>query len=144
MRSAPYPELVDDAYVELTAADLAHRWRERTVLESVDEAIAYAGDAEEYATPESALRWQLKLAWSDLDDARSSALNGRWSIKCEQQVAQIIGLTRLVGPTPWEAIPVDLLLDGVYERIHEVIGVSTPLTDDDRRRCRELKERRHR
>jgi len=136
--------LVDDAYVELTAADLAHRWRERTLLESVDEAIVYAGDTEEYATPDSALRWQLRLAWSDLEDARRSALNGRWSIKCEHAVTQIIGLTRLVGPTQWDEVSVDLILDGVYERIHAAIDTPTPLTDEDRRRCREVKERRYR
>lgn len=134
----------NEDYVELTAADLAHRWRERPLLEYVDEAIAYAGDTEEYATPESALRWQLQLAWSDLDDARRSALNGRWSIKCEHAVTQIVGLTRLVGPTPWEAIPVDLILDGIYELIHEAIGTPSPLSDEDRQRVREVLERRTR
>jgi hypothetical protein len=135
---------MDGDYVELTAADLAHRWRERTVLESVDEAVAQAGAAEEYATPESALRWLLQLAWDDLQSARREALNGRWSINCDGQVTRIIGLTRLVGPTPWEQVSVDLILDGVYERIHEAIGTPTPLSEEDRRRAREVKERRYR
>lgn len=129
-------------YVELTAADLAHRWRDRTVLESVDEAIAAAGSTEEYATPDSALRWLLELAWSDLQSARHQALNGRWSIDCDGQVCRIIGLTRLVGPLPWENVQVDLILDGIYERIHEAIGTPTPLSDADRARAREVKERR--
>ncbi len=129
-------------YVELTAADLAHRWRERTVLESVDEAVAEAGATEEYATPESALRWLLELAWSDLQSARLNALNGRWSMDCDGQVDRIIGLTRLAGPLPWEHVSVDLILDGVYERIHEAIGTPTPLSDDDRRRARAVKDRR--
>jgi hypothetical protein len=131
-------------YVELTPADLAHRWRERTVLESVDEAIANADSTEEYATPEAAMRWLLKLAWDDLQRSRREAINGRWSMACDHHVDRIIGLTRLVGPVPWEEIQVDLLLDGIYERIHEAIGHPTPLSDDDRRRAREVLERRAR
>lgn len=132
----------NDDYVELTAADLAHRWRERTVLESVDEAIAFAGSTEEYATPDSALRWLLTLAWGDLQSARHHALNGRWSIDCDGQVCRIVGLTRLVGPLSWENVDVDLILDGVYERIHETLGTPTPLSDEDRQRARAVKERR--
>jgi hypothetical protein len=130
-------------YVELTAADLAHRWRERTVLESTDEAVAQAGATEEYATPDSALRWLLVLAWGDLQSTRERALNGRWSIACDDQVCRIIGLTRLVGPLSWECVAVDLILDGIYERIHEAIGTPTPLSDDDRQRARAVIERRN-
>jgi hypothetical protein len=127
-------------YVELTAADLAYRWRERTLIESVDEAVAECAEGEEYATPESALRWLLVLAWHDLEDARRSAINGRWSMACGGQVARIVGLTRLVGPLPWEEVPVPLLLDGVYERVHEAIGTPTPLSDDDRRRAQAVRD----
>lgn len=128
-------------YVELTAADLAHRWRERTVLESVDEAILYAGSTEEYATPDEALRWLLNLAWDELQSARRRAVNGRWSMECDGQVCRIVGLTRLVGPLSWEHIQVQLILDGVYERIHEAIGTPTPLSDDDRRRAQAVQDR---
>lgn len=130
--------------VELTAADLAYRWRERTVLESVDEAIVEAGRTEEYATPDSALRWMLHLAWSGLQSARYEARNGKWSIACDHRVSQIVGLTRLVGPLSWEVVSVDLILDGVYERIHEAIGTPTPLSDDDRRRAQAVMDRRTR
>jgi hypothetical protein len=54
----------------------------------------------------------------------------------------IIGLTRLVGPLAWEHVSVDLILDGIYERIHEAIGTPTRLSGDDRRRAREVKDRR--
>lgn len=132
---------VGEDYMELTAEDLRHRWRERTVLESVDEAVARAGLTEEYATPDSALRMLLELAWSDLQSARREALNGRWSMRCDEQACRIIGLTRLVGPLSWEHVQVDLILDGVYERIHESIGIPTPLSDDDRQRAREVAQR---
>lgn len=126
---------------ELTEADLAHRWRERTLRESVDEAIVFAGEAEEYATADSALRWLLQLAWGDLQSARSSALNGRWSIECEYLVCRIVGLTKLVGPTGWGDVPVNLILDGVYEQVHEAVGIPVLLSESDRRRAREVKER---
>lgn len=132
-----------EEWVELTAANLSHRWRERTVLEHVDEAVAAAGTTEEYATPDSALRWLLALAWDDLQKVRHDALNGRWSMECDNQVGRIIGLTRLVGPLSWDNINVDLILDGIYERIHEAIGTPTPLSDHDRRQARDVKERRN-
>jgi hypothetical protein len=134
----------DGEYVELTAADLAHRWRERTLIEYVDEAVAETAQADEYATPDSALRWLLKLAWDDLREERSRAANGRWSIACDGQVSRIVGLTRLVGPLSWEHVSVHLILDGVYERIHEKMGMPTPLSDDDRRRAAEVRDGRWR
>lgn len=132
---------MSDDYVELTAADLAFRWRERTLLESVDEAVAEAGSAEEYATSDSALRWLLQLAWGDLAEARRNALNGRWSINCDGHVCRIVGLTRLVGPLSWECVNIDLILDGVYERVHGAMGMPQPLSADDRRRVVAVKER---
>jgi hypothetical protein len=89
------------------------------------------------------LRWLLQLAWGELQSARHEALNGRWSMRCDDLVDRIIGLTRLVGPLPWEEIQVDLLLDGIYERIHESIGTPTPLSDEDRRRAQAVRDRRH-
>ena len=132
-------------YVELTAADLTYRWRERTVLESVAESVAeHTGKNTdtEYETPESALRWLLVLSWSDLQEARRNAIDGKWSIACDGYVSRIVGLTRLVGPTPWEQISVDLILDGVYELIHDAMGNPTPLSADDRRRAQAVMDRR--
>lgn len=129
--------------VELTAADLAERWRLRSPFEYIDEAAAEpVGD--EYATPDAALRWTLQLAWSDLGQARSRALNGRWSIECENVVHQIVGLTSLVGPLDWGHVAADLILDGWFERIHAAAGHPTPLTEADRARARALLNRRAR
>lgn len=129
-------------YVRLTAADLAWRWRSRSALESAEEAVAGAGKTEEYATSESALRWLLTLAWGELQIARDSALDGRWSINCDGLVERIVGLTRLIGPLEWEHVNVDLILDGVYERVHEAMGMPTPLSDENRRRAQSVKDRR--
>lgn len=131
-----------DDYVELTAADLAHRWRERSLAEYVDEAVRLPLDEEDWATPEAALRSLLRRTWGDLQAARGRANRGVWSMECDWLVQRIIGMTRLVGPVPWEEIQVDLLLDGIYERVHEAAGTPTPLTEDDRARAREVLERR--
>lgn len=134
-------EPIEAEYVELTPEDVAFRYRERTLRESVDEAIA-ASDIDEYVTPESALRWLLTLAWSDLQTARHTAINGRWSIACDSHVNRIIGLTSLVGPISWEEIQVDLILDGIYEQIHGAIGTPTPLTNDEHLQAQWIKDRR--
>lgn len=131
----------DHDYVELTVADLAYRWRARTVLECArDTASEPAG--EEYATTDTALRWLLQVAWADLQSARRSALNGQWSMDCDAQVARIVGLTKLTGPLSWEHVSVDLILDGLYEQIHEAMDMPTPLTDDDRRRAQDVMDAR--
>lgn len=109
------------------------------MLESIDEAVAVAKSAKEFATPESALRRLLLLAWNDLQGARSRAINGCWSVRCDDCIHRIVVLTRIVGPVSWDEIDVDLVLDGVYERVHESIGTPTPLADDDRRRARDVK-----
>jgi hypothetical protein len=131
---------VSGDYVELSPADLADRWRERTVLECVDEAVAGAVDAKEYETPDAAMRWLLGLAWGDLAEACGMALNGRWSLRCDYAVHRIIVLTLLIGPQSWESVSVDLILNGVYERVHEKAGCPTPIPEDDRRRAREVQE----
>jgi len=129
-------------YVELTAADLAERWRPKTLNESVDQAMNEYNDQEEYATADAALRHLLACAWNELQNARRSALNGSWSMQCDFAVHKIMGLTDLVGPIDWGEVQVDLILDGMYERIHERAGYPTPLTDLDRARAREVLERR--
>lgn len=72
---------------------------------------------------DDAARWELALLWNDLHDARGYAANGEWSIKCDGLLSRIQVFTRLVGPTPWEEIPIPLLEDGTYQRIHAEMGV---------------------
>ena len=84
-----------------------------------------SGSEDEYdaRTLDAAARWELELLWNDLHDARQSAANGEWSIRCDGLAARIRMFTKLVGPTPWEKIPIRLLEDGVYQRIHAGMGV---------------------
>jgi hypothetical protein len=75
-------------------------------------------------TLEDAARWELVLLWDDLDRARREALNGEWSMGCDGAVERIRMFTRLVGPTPWEQIQIPLLENGIYQRIHEELGIA--------------------
>lgn len=109
---------------------------------AVARAVALAGPAsenDEYASPESALRWMLALAWGDLTMARHNAHNNVWSLDCDDRVARIVGLSRLVGPLPWGEVDVELILDGIYEQIHERMGTPTPLSELDWVRVREVR-----
>jgi hypothetical protein len=127
---------------ELTPAGLAHRWRERTLQESVAESVERAGEATEYATADDACRWLLQLAWHELEEARRAAIDGKCSMRCDGVVAQIVGLTKLVGPIGWGSVSVYLVLDGIYEQIHEAVGTPTLLSDDDRARALKVKGKR--
>jgi hypothetical protein len=101
-------------------------------------AEAFPSLRSEYLTAESALRWLLELAWSDLEIARGQAGNGCWSIGCDNQLARIVGLTRLAGPLPWQFVPLTLILDGIYERVHAALGHPTPLSNAEREQCARL------
>lgn len=72
---------------------------------------------------EGAAREELEFLWDDLHNARSTAANGEWSIRCDDLVHRIGALTRHVGPTHWEKIQIPLLEDGVYQRIHADIEI---------------------
>lgn len=72
-----------------------------------------------------ACRRELVMLWSDLDTARRNAIRpGTWTIQCENLEYRIVKLTKLVGPTPWEKIQITLLELGIYQRIHEKLGIS--------------------
>lgn len=81
----------------------------------------------ELETLREALRGELYFLWRDLDQAIQTAINGKWSMHCDSLVERIKGITKLVGPTPWEEILLPLLEQGVYQRIHAEIGVDAPV-----------------
>lgn len=68
------------------------------------------------------VREELDDLWSDLQEARLRAANGRWSMECDHVQSRIEKLTRLVGPTQWESVPLRLVEDGLYQRIHLDLG----------------------
>lgn len=75
--------------------------------------------------------------WDQLIDARRSSRSGVWSIACDGIVHRVAWLTKLTQkPTGWGDVPVELVLDGTFEAIHEAIGMPTPLTDEDRARAK--------
>lgn len=94
---------------------------------------------DEPQTLEDAARQELAMLWSDLTNARRSALNGVWSIRCENVAYRIVMLSRFVGPTSWQDVDVDLLLDGVYAKVYDEAGIDYPPIDWDR--VREVKDR---
>jgi hypothetical protein len=79
---------------------------------------------------EEVAREELSLLWGDLHRARQSAINGRWSIQCDHLVERIKALTPLVGPTPWDEIQIPLLEHGIYQRVHEELGVTVNVDMD--------------
>lgn len=72
---------------------------------------------------EAAVRAELAYLWNDLNEAVRSAINGHWSIRCDSVVDRIKTLIRLVGATPWGEVPMTLLETGLYQRIHEELGI---------------------
>lgn len=91
-----------------------------------------------------ACRKELRSLWHDLDHAVRSALNGTWSMGCDDVTHRIKRLTRLVGPTPWEAIQITLLESGVYQRIHAELGIEVTVDMDQVAEVRERIEDRRR
>ncbi len=91
----------------------------------------------ELETLRSALRDELSYLWTDLQTARRDALRGGWSMHCDWIVERIKTITPLVGPTPWTGLDIELIEDGVYQRIHEEIGVEAPYDEEGVRKHRE-------
>jgi hypothetical protein len=91
----------------------------------------------ELETLRDALAEELSFLWTDLQSARREALNGKWSMGCEWFEERIKTLTPLVGPTPWEKLDIELIEDGVYQRIHEEIGIDAPYDEEGVRKHRE-------
>jgi hypothetical protein len=87
-------------------------------------------------TLRSALRNELACLWTDLQTARRAAINGQWSMHCDWFEERIKAITPLVGPTPWTELDIQLVEDGVYQRIHAEIWVDAPYDEDGVRKHR--------
>lgn len=73
---------------------------------------------------QAAVRGELADLWCDLHRAQSYAINGKWSMACDNLEERIKLLTPLVGATPWDEIQIPLLENGVYQRIHADLGIA--------------------
>lgn len=91
----------------------------------------------ELETLRSTLRDELSYLWTDLQTARRAAYRGGWSMHCEWIAERIKTITPLVGPTPWTELDIELIEDGVYQRIHAEIGVDAPYDEGGVRKHRE-------
>ena len=91
----------------------------------------------ELETLRNALRDELSCLWTDLQTARRSAYKDGWSMHCDWIVERIKTITPLVGPTSWRQLDIGLIEDGVYQRIHEEIGVAAPYDEEGVRNHRE-------
>jgi hypothetical protein len=78
----------------------------------------------EIDTLKKAIREELGCLWSDLHDAQQSGIRTDWSIKCINLAERITDLTKLVGPTPWDEVPLPVLENGVYQRVLASIGIT--------------------
>lgn len=87
------------------------------------------------ATLTDAARAELEQLWGDLAAHRRYAHNGVWSVGCENKAYRIVALSRLVGALPWGQVDVDVLLDGLYERLHTEAGIAYPAIDWERVRA---------
>jgi hypothetical protein len=79
-------------------------------------AVADAAE-EEPASLAEAARAELAELWTDLEHEMTFAMNGRWSMACDNRVRRIIVLSRLVGAIGWAQIPCTLLLDRTWQGV---------------------------
>lgn len=89
-----------------------------------------------------AAREELNDLWHDLMRDIREAINGQWSMACDGTVHRIKRLTPLVGPTPWDTVPIPLLESGLYQRIHAELGIDAPVDMERVAKTRERINRR--
>ncbi|HTE56989.1 MAG TPA: hypothetical protein VK698_39320 [Kofleriaceae bacterium] len=86
-------------------------------------------------------REELACLWGDLEIARRSAINGTWSVSCDDITQRIKDLTAAVGPTPWDEIQIPLLELGIYQRIHAELDIDAPEVQPDMDRVAKVRAR---
>lgn len=86
-------------------------------------AVAAAGE-QPPADLSAAVAEELVALWSDLGEAIRRAADRSWSVECDGLVVRIVMLSRLTAATPWQWIPVPLLVRGVYQGLLESAGIA--------------------
>lgn len=90
----------------------------------LQEAIDSA-DSEPWISLEDAAVDELMRLWGDLHAAMRDARDGCWSVACEGVARRIAVLTRALSrATRWQEVDVDLLENGIYQRMHDLMGIS--------------------
>lgn len=113
---------------------------EAAVRESIENRDSPTGEDDEDHDP---IKWVLSSLWTDLQHARTfRAINGVWAMACDDIVFRILALTPICGPTPWENVSIDLIEDGIYQKVHEMAGIEYPPIDYGR--VAEVRARRSR
>ncbi len=93
---------------------------------------AELGNAEDYPNDlTDAAQAELEHLWRDLHHARQFFGNGVWSMQCDNLAYRIVMLSRPVGALHSDKVQVDLVLDGLYERLHREAGIEHPPIDWD-------------
>lgn len=101
--------------------------RTRELQEAIDSA-----DYEGFTTLGEAAADELMRLWGDLHHQMRDARDGCWSVGCESVAHRIAVLTRAVGKaTPWQEVQIELLETGVYQRMHDLMGVPYDPPDMD-------------
>lgn len=85
-----------------------------------------------FVTLEDAATDELMRVWGDLAEAMDRAHGGCWSGGCEDAAYRIAVLTRALGKaTPWQEVQIELLETGIYQRMHDLMGVPYEQPDMD-------------
>lgn len=101
--------------------------RSAELQEAIDSA-----DYERFTTLEEAATDELMRLWGDLHHQMRDARNGCWSVGCESVAHRIAVLTKALGKaTRWQAVDIELLESGVYQRFHDLMGVPYEQPDMD-------------
>lgn len=89
----------------------------------LQEAIDSA-NAEPFTTLEEAAAAELTRLWGDLHEAIGRAHGGCWSGECADVAYRIACLTKALGRAArWQDMQIELLETGVYQRMHDLMGV---------------------
>jgi hypothetical protein len=111
----------------------------KDVLLKMTESVKVAlEDLEEDPSVDPAIATELEYLWGDLSWALRGAINGVWSQQCDNLVWRIVLLTRHTGqPTPWGDVSIELLESGVYQALHDAMGIPAPV---DMQRVAKIRE----
>lgn len=83
-----------------------------------------SADYSAFTCLEEAATDELMRLWSDLAYAMYVAHGGCWSGGCGDAAYRIAVLTRAIGrATPWQQVQIELLETGIYQRMHDLMGV---------------------